>query len=239
VALYPLRRRWTGRSRIDVRGGISFSAPLNYPLFDVFREVWSERNYALKETRVPPGSWIIDLGANIGLFTVWAARTYPQARILAIEPARSTYAHLLATLARNGSDARTLRAACAGRSGKVQFHESALSPLNSLYRFDAPEGDATEVDAVPLDTLFERYAVEHCALLKCDVEGAEYEIFLNTSPSTFAKIGAVVLEYHLDVPPSTPEQLEALFASHGFRVSREQREPGTGYLRAWREETVA
>ena len=72
-----------------------------------------------------------------------------------------------------------------------------------------------------LGEIFEATHVDHCDLLKIDVEGAEYELFEAVSPETWARIERVVMETHEVAGRSQSELVEVLKAQ-GFerRVRR-------------------
>ena len=80
-----------------------------------------------------------------------------------------------------------------------------------------------------------------------DVEGAEFDILLSSSPETFAKIQRIVLEYHeFEGDKRTHLDLVNLLVSHGFKVVVEKaafpqpqwfgtRITRLGIIKAWRE----
>lgn len=81
--MFPIRRRLPEPcSRIDLRSGISIVAPADEPLLEMFKEVCVDRCYAPTDFQVPAGHAIIDVGANVGVFTLWAATRWPLARVI-------------------------------------------------------------------------------------------------------------------------------------------------------------
>jgi FkbM family methyltransferase len=144
---------------------------------------------------------ILDLGANIGAFAVWAAEKFPQARIWSVEPFPSTFDRLKDNLGRNnfGDRVSCEQLAVCGKDGVVRFDategkrsycRTILSETNSA---DTP---SIEVLALCLKSLLDRLDIDQLDCLKMDVEGAEYEILLNADSSTLKRIKVITMEYH-------------------------------------------
>jgi FkbM family methyltransferase len=125
----------------------------------------------------PVADVIFDVGANVGEWTMSAARHWPRARIHAFEPSADTFVKLEA--ATTGMPVTCVRSAVSDRSGQVQLHEvPGLPGLSSLHARDLSthgmEMTATEdVDAVTLDEYCDAHNITTIDVLKLDVEGHE------------------------------------------------------------------
>ncbi len=128
---------------------------------------------AVFERRVRPGMRVIDIGANIGWFTMLAAsRVGASGHVLAVEPDRDNAGLLEASRRANGFAQVTLLPVAAGRrSGAVAIYKSysnaATAPLDTVDPLHS-----TLVPVIRLDDVVEaeRGAI---GLVKVDVEGAE------------------------------------------------------------------
>jgi len=238
IALYPFRRRLAGgRTQIDLRNGLSIVAPPEDRLVALLDEIWIQRCYAGANSELAPGDTIVDIGAHVGVFTLWAMTTWPKARIVALEPSPRTCSLLRDNVNRNGlKNVTVIEAACGGRSGRATLFSRGKDTGNSLYGDRAADPawrPMGETEVVGLDDLFERCNIRSCALLKLDCEGAEYEALFNTSEEIFRCVRQIALEYHTGLNEHTPEELASFLAKRGFEV-----EPPTpidsshGYLRA-------
>jgi FkbM family methyltransferase len=95
-------------------------------------------NYELEVTEIlarfaaAPQGMIVNVGANVGFFSVYLARLFPEARILAIEPNPSSFEYLVENVARNGlQDRIRCEAVCIGaQDGEVEF---SIIPGKSEY----------------------------------------------------------------------------------------------------------
>lgn len=128
---------------------------------------------AVFERRLRPGMRVIDIGANIGWFTLLAAaRVGAAGQVIAVEPDRGNAGMLEASRRANGFDNVLLLPVAAGRqSGAVAIYKAysnaATAPLDTV---DPLAADL--VPAIRLDDIVDapRGAI---GLIKADVEGAE------------------------------------------------------------------
>ena len=125
-----------------------------------------------------PGDTFYDLGANVGFFTLMAARLVgPTGRVHAFEPSPTTAALLRANVARNGlTHVEVHECAVAATSGTAELMVAADSPMSRLAATPGPLTEAVEqieVRTVALDDLIEAESLRPPTLLKIDVEGAE------------------------------------------------------------------
>lgn len=145
--------------------------------------------------RVAPGSVVVDLGANLGIFALYAARQ-GAARVYAYEPGAEAYGHLLANIVANGLAGRIVprQAAVVGEPGpQVRF-----PTRSSMYNRVLAEGEQGDGWAWVETTGLAAVGVDagRVDLLKVDVEGAEYELLLGVGEAFYAGVERVRLEYH-------------------------------------------
>ena len=130
--------------------------------------------------RLRPGDVFVDVGANIGYFSVMAARHVgKQGVVVAIEASPQVFTSLEQTLTANGSSppARAVNVAAAARSGSIAVyagpaHNTGLT--STVERWGRPQ-QAT-VEAKPLDDLLSPEEISRARLVKIDVEGGEDQV---------------------------------------------------------------
>jgi FkbM family methyltransferase len=135
---------------------------------------------------------IVDCGANIGCSVLWFNARYPEAHIVAIEPASDNFELLSANCA--GLDVDLRQAGVAGADGYSYLKDTGGGGM--AYRTEA-NGDGPEIAMVSIQTVLaskpaERYAL---FLLKVDIEGAEMGLFDENS-ETLAEFPLIILEPH-------------------------------------------
>jgi FkbM family methyltransferase len=222
---YPVRRRVPPRrNRLALAGGEVLVSPADEQLLTLFEEIWVRQSYRPKGWQAPPDSTVVDIGANVGVFAVWAARRLRAGRIVAVEPSSEAVRALLANLDRNGvTGASVLQVAVGGTPGEATLRRRGPGAMSTLFERDLYGSDfhaVGSVRVVTLDDLFGLLAVERCDLLKIDAEGAEYDILLGARPETLAKLHHIAVEYHVGLNEHRPEELEMHLERYGFAVTR-------------------
>lgn len=150
----------------------------------ILREI-AEDCYGLADISLSPGDVVLDIGANVGVFSAYLAALYPGVRILAFEPVPETFAVLRRNLDRNGI--RSVEAHNLGVNGDGRALELRCNPRNSggataLGALDPTGGEhLVTCPCITLDEIFRRNAIDRCRLLKIDCEGGEYEILQTTT----------------------------------------------------------
>src|SRR5262245_14694415 len=122
--LVPLPGRNRER-RIRVRGGIELNYRLNRGDMQSIREGWMDECYRLP-FELAPGR-LIDLGANIGLTSLWFAHRYGCSTVIAVEPSPENARIARLNLERNNIKAEVIEAAVGTQDGTAQFvdHEDS------------------------------------------------------------------------------------------------------------------
>ena len=178
---------------------------------------------------VPSGSVVVDIGASLGSFSLFAAQQ--GAKVFAFEPAPASFEILSQNIQLNGGRNRIspFPQCVGGQAGKRDFFVSKLSPLSSFY---AGKGEKITANCTTLEDIFEEQRLPRLDILKLDCEGAEYEILYQTSPKVLERIGEIRLEYHvLPDKRTNPEDLTEFLLRHGFALVHQRKDaPISGIL---------
>ncbi|HTA32890.1 MAG TPA: FkbM family methyltransferase [Solirubrobacteraceae bacterium] len=174
---------------------------------------------------------IVDLGGNIGLFGLFAAARWPDAKIIAFEPDPDNAAIHERTIAANGLAERwqLVQAAACNENGRASF-VAGLAAVSHIA--DPTEGEQT-IEVPLIDVLPQ---IAQADLLKMDIEGGEWAI-LGDPRFREAPPRAVVLEYHshLSPGPDSRADAEAALRAAGMQIQPiSYRDDGHGMLWAWR-----
>ena len=103
-----------------------------------------------------PGEVLVDVGANVGMYTVWAAKTRG-VKVYAFEPEAQNYALLNRNLVRNGLDGQ-VKAFCLALSDAAGFgelHLATLEPGGSLHSY----GERVDYNRQPMEPKFSQGCV--------------------------------------------------------------------------------
>lgn len=223
LLLYPIRRRLPRPyNLLELRSGESFRSPPNEELTTIFDEVWVDQRYLPADWDPALRPTVIDVGANVGVFTIWAARYLGAERIVAVEPAPDTSRELRGNLERNSVEAQVLEAAVGRTSGEATLHRRGAPARDTLFttdRYGSRFEPTARVRLVTLDEVFSLFEIESCDLLKLDCEGAEYEILGAAGNETLASVRHLVAEYHVGLNDQRPHELRRLLEDNGFDVT--------------------
>lgn len=159
--------------------------------------------------RIQPGSTVVDVGANIGVFALHAAWSGAK-KVYAYEPNKAAYEHLARNISMNNLENVIVprRAAVHASGGlKVRFPVQS-SPYGSILTGRTNE----QCEVVETVTLADIVG-DGVDLLKMDCEGAEYGILFASGREVLGKIEAIRMEYHKGY-----EDILSFAGEQGFRL---------------------
>jgi FkbM family methyltransferase len=199
-----------GRFRkVRLRGGIQLCYRLNKGDLHSIREVWFEEAYRLPFDN--PSGTLLDLGANIGLTSVWLAKKYTIERVIAVEPDRSNAMLARRNLDLNAIKSEVIEAAIGPQEGTVRFESNQVSNLGRVSEKGLP------VAMITVDTILEKSACPKLALVKIDIEGGEQQLF-DGPMDWLDRTDAIIIEFHPTLVDH-PKIIKAV-AGRGFTYIR-------------------
>lgn len=189
---------------------------LGTPLAWVYKEIFVEECYRWWKEAKP--NTIVDLGANIGLASMYYRAQYPEAKIVCVEASPVTAQKLKQNLQRDGR-IRIESVAVAGSAGHVEMWidaNSAAQLNSSITGRDTGAAysnfHSVVVEAKTLDSLIP----EHVDLMKVDIEGSEYDV-LRAACVQPERVAAIVVEVHdLDKRQADFELLRTELSHRGY-----------------------
>lgn len=195
--------------RIKTRSGLTIIPSSNPHDIVTFVVVFCKRDYGL----ISAGSVVIDVGANIGMFSLYAL-SQGASFVECFEPCRESFEVLQKNIGINGYvDAVKLHnKAVSSRSGDVVAIPSVSSPYNIVSEdVRSEDGCFDLVDTINLESALDTYT--QIDLMKVDCEGAEFEFFPSLSPSFLDRVSEIRMELH-----GSLEQLRGCFNYFPFEI---------------------
>ena len=189
----------------------------------IYLGAYEREETALVRRWLRPGMTFLDVGANLGYFTLLASRLVgPTGRVIACEPSPGLHAALVATLRDNALPATVHQLGLGDVDGEVTLYETPESHHN-LTPSMLPSSDAASAVSVPvrrLDDCLDAWNVPKVDLLKIDVEGYEPRVFAGAERSLASgRIRALMCEfnyYWLRQAGCSPDDLHSHLTSLGF-----------------------
>lgn len=222
--------RWGAKLIVDTRD--SLLAP--WLLMD---GLWEAHVTGWFHDVVKPGDTVVDVGANIGYFTVLAAQlTGPGGRVVGVEAHPGLFEFLRRNVIINGyrDRVRLWNRAAWSEPAQLQFRSRtnylANSSLGAMNEADLSDlGDTEEVlevEAAPLDVLLD--GLDRVDVIKVDVEGAEVHAFRGLERTIASNPDITVLfewsPEQLKQMGNRPEELVDVLSGYGFRFRLIERE---------------
>jgi FkbM family methyltransferase len=226
-------RLWQRRSclrLLEFRDGMNVILRGGTNEWSIVHELFFAGGYAMAlnwlAARRETEPYVLDLGGNIGLFALLAARSNPKARIVSFEPGPPNFRLFRMNMLANPEWARQIELreeAVAGTSGKAVWNFKPDDPGGSSLQPTIGESShhSTTVQMTAFADCVAK-APGDVALVKMDIEGAEWDVLAKTPAEAWARVQAVALEIH-DVPTvrrSYDELLDQM-KQLGFQVEKE------------------
>ncbi|KAK1979504.1 FkbM family methyltransferase [Colletotrichum cereale] len=206
----------------------------------IYKEIYEDQCY--DGTELPESPFIIDAGANIGLFSLYMKKKYPSATILAFEPAPETYDVLRRNLElHNMSEVETYAYGLSSKATTTKLTYYPNLPGNSTLRpkekvelksaiaehFGEAAANHNFAGAQEIEINLQRLShflgsregLEKIDLLKIDVEGAELDVLLGVDDIHWNMTRNIVLE--TAVNSGVKPEIEKLLRDKGFIVTSE------------------
>jgi FkbM family methyltransferase len=180
------------------------------------------RMHRLMDAAIGTGDTIVDVGANIGYNTVYAAGIVgPAGRVVAIEPAADNVRVLRDNIAANGLGQVVVHAVAAGRTHEDRdlFLRGDMSAVNSLFP-ESVYATVTGVEQVPVAPL-DAVVDGDVELVKIDVEGAELDVLAGMTRLLRSDRIQLIVEWHPQLQEAAGYDagaLPRLLLEHGFRL---------------------
>ena len=208
----------------------------------IFSEVFTEQQYLRNGIQINEGDCIFDVGANIGLFSLYVSNLQKKVQIYAFEPIKQVFEVLKENVrlhsipniyllnyglsSTNESEKLfTFYPNMAGNSTsrpheKLEQQEVMNAALNKQIVEYLFQSNQVKAEVRTLSSVINELGMQSIDLLKIDVEGEEYEVLKGIEQQEWNKIKQIVAEVH--DREGRLEQFQKLLISYGFDITVER-----------------
>ena len=188
--------------------------------FKVINETWIENVYRIHQGQFFGGGVFVDVGANIGAVSLFVdsfnkdREDDSKIKVYAVEPEPNNLYLLNQNIQNNPTENITI-------VSNAIWHEEAMVSISNRGGNSSIvdlEEDSSEVLAITLETLFSTYSIEEVDVMKIDIEGAEFDLIINTPAETLAKINRLVLEFDKSFDGRFGQMIEKLSKQFGIDI---------------------
>jgi FkbM family methyltransferase len=203
------------------------------------KETFLDRFYEKYGFTIQPNWKIVDIGAGIGEYTLYAAVTQPSSTVFAFEPYPESFGLMQENVRLNTiTNVQVFEQAIGAASGELILDLTGGEPLQFQSRLEQVLNvkKSLSVSSLSLVDALARLGLESCDLLKLDCEGAEYSILFETPQPVLERIQRIVMEYHDNLLQYKHYDLTRFLNEQGFQVETFPNpvHSDLGYLRAIR-----
>ena len=178
---------------------------------NLVKEIWNKKTLSRPSVlSIEPGECWLDIGANIGVWTVYALKH--GARVVAVEPSKSNIELARENVARNGGNKRVKfirKAVVSKSSGRTDLYVAPRSErkntTNPDLKMDLNRYTKTAVPAISYTKLFKQYP--RCRNVKINTFGSETDII---RPNYLKHIKKLILSYNFKSNQSIPDYRRAV-----------------------------
>jgi len=192
-SLVPADRIWArAGARFQLPGGVAISLPGAYTAGA--REMYCRNVYLRTGFVMPRTGWVLDLGANRGLFSVWAALA--GAQVVAVEAQQGFGLEIQRLAEHNGVGSRVhVEIALVGGTVTAGATVGVLADDQSWAA--SSHGGSQRPADVSVPQLMSAYQIGRIGLLKADIEGGEFAVFGSDEDLHWLdQVEQVVMEVH-------------------------------------------
>lgn len=199
----------------------------------IIDEIWNRETYS---RHLPADSQtIIDIGAHIGVFTLFAAVVCPKAAIYSYEPTLDNYELLNKNIEQNNLSGRiqSYQLGIAKGNGKRVLNIDIHNTGGASMVWGQEWEEKIRMDCISLEEVFKQNHIDKVNFLKIDCEGAEWEI-LYSSQNLLQKIDVISMEVHSDEKERKLIELQQYLESNNFEVESSTKTKNISIVQAYK-----
>lgn len=177
----------------------------------VIREIWEEDVYRIEKDMLK-NSIVVDVGANIGSFSIYSA--FYGATVYAVEPEPHNLQALIKNVELNNMN------------DKINIIDCGISDYDGIAVISDNGGGATikdnlpgsEINILSFDSFLKKYSLNFIDILKIDIEGSEKELILGASKESMNKCKYITMEFDIRVGKYLGDIVQKMSETHHVRT---------------------
>lgn len=188
-----------------------------------FTGKYEETELRFIEKWLKKGNVFLDVGANIGLYTLLASKLVGEdGTVIAFEPFNKNFHSLKKNvLLNNRKNILLENLAVAETSKQIDiFYNDQLSNLGMASSYLSVNTDSEKIDAVSIDNYFKKHSVKTISFIKIDVEGGEYPVLLGMKETLTEHSPILLIEINKEILVNTPyseQDINDFLANLGYK----------------------
>lgn len=222
--------------KIFLRNGLKIYGLSSSALSVVVDEIFLLNKYNPEHLKIRKGDIVVDIGANIGAFSLMAAH-FGASKVFSYEPEINTFKMMKKNIEINHLRNIYIRnLALSDKNTKRKLFLRDEDGKNSLFKNSYEKGSKNFkiVKSINLENIFTNEKITKIDFLKIDCEGAEGLIIKSTPSYIWKQIDKISMEYHDMFSPMSHEEIISLLKKSGYEIESINYNDGFGYIYAYR-----
>ena len=216
---------------LETRNNIKIKIRTNSTDIMQLGTVWLSGDYKIKGFNINESDIVIDVGAHIGLFSLFVSQYCKNGKIFSYEPIKKNFDILKENIELNkNKNIISFNSAVSNQSNKSKIFINSDDSAHSIFESGK---NFIEVKSTTIKSIFDENKIINCNLLKLDCEGAEYQIIESIPKEYFFKIDKMIIEYHLaNKNPELYSKLIQNLKDNSFKIKIEKISDAMGMIYA-------
>jgi FkbM family methyltransferase len=222
--------------KVVLRNGLVISGGDSSQIVGIVNEIFVHKVYNPENFEIKKDDVVVDIGANIGVFSLYAAACGAK-EIFSVEPLKRNIEIIRKNFINNNFFLRRIiNIAISDHNGNSKFYLSKYDSHGMLFdrNNNGPTIKCVSVNTLTFFTFLTKYKIKKIDFLKIDCEGGEGFIFNNTNKKKWEKISKIAIEYHNNVSILDNITIAKKLVYFGFKVKVVESDRLYGYIYAWR-----
>lgn len=222
---------------LSLRNGYKIKLRVRSTDLQAFFNVWIIQEYNKPDYEILEKDIIVDIGAHIGLFTIYVSQFCKKGKIFSFEPVEENYKLLLENIQLNKiENVIAVKKAVSGGEKTIKIYLNEDQAAHSTYSHG---NRFIETESISLKEIIDHNSIQKCNFLKIDCEGAEYDILKFVPDEYFKIIMKIGMEYHFsDTKYNLLRELKERLQKMDYKIQENPLLNGLGLLFAKRIEDI-
>lgn len=212
--------------------GLTIIAGENSLILDLVDEIFIREVYNPRGMKIKKGDTVIDIGANIGLFSLYATQN-GASKVYAIEPLEGNRKAIERNFESNSlKKPEIIKKAVTNKAGYAKLFIGNLDSHGSTTkRTDGKSLTKTmKVKTDTLENITKKYKIQKIDFLKIDCEGGEGTIMFSFSKRLAQITENIAIEYHNHLSTISHQEIAQKLRRLGFKVKISPSNSNLGYI---------
>lgn len=192
----------------------------------VIREMFVENVYHIDKDSFNDTGIVIDIGANIGAFSIQAALLGAK-KVYAFEPEEDNYRILVDNIKLNNLESVILpiKLGIFSSTGQQAFtvgqgasHIAEIKKVTPENKVKISQLNQSQINTITFGEMWEYIGTPYCDVMKMDIEGSEYAIFKSQPKELLDKIKYLTMEFHIGTQSQFGNMVSTLTQSFKVRT---------------------